>query len=226
MPYVIRMPHKRALALAASCCTLLITAAPAAAFGPMPGPGGPAQGPTGGSQSQIAAPPSVCPMPTTSQALSVIGDNASYSLLSGGDFSGPLAGWTLNNASVVSGGEPYNVSGSAKPASLSIAPGGQAASPVMCVSSLFPSWRFFAVAPNGGRLHISAQYTTSWGQSGEVPVTDLDGSDFGSWQATNALPLGSVLMPGATANVRFVFSADQNGGAWNIDDVYVDPYAR
>ena len=37
---------------------------------------------------------------------------------------------------------------------------------------------------------------------------------------------GHFVVIGGTVYAKFVFTADANGGPWNIDDVYVDPYAR
>lgn len=202
MPYVIRWPHKRSIALAAACGALMVSAAPAMADTP-------------------------CPMPSTATVFSQFGDNANYSLLPGGSFDGSAPGWTLNNASVVSGGEPWNVSGSSNPGSLNIQPGGSAVSPTICVSSLFPSWRFFALSGAGSwssTLHVTALWSAD-GYSGVASVTNLSGSSFGSWEPTNSLILGSVIPVGISVNVRFVFTAD-SGSAWNIDDIYVDPYAK
>jgi hypothetical protein len=53
----------------------------------------------------------------------------------------------------------------------------------------------------------------------------LSAGDYSSWQPTPSLALGSLLPSGMTVSAQFVFTADQ-GSAWNIDDVYVDPYAR
>ena len=33
-------------------------------------------------------------------------------------------------------------------------------------------------------------------------------------------------MPGSTLNVHLVFRPQSYGGAWAIDDVYVDPYKK
>jgi hypothetical protein len=201
MPYVIRWPHKRVIALAASCCALLVTAAPAAAA------------------------TSSCPVPQSSPVFSVLGDQANYSLVPGGSFDSSAPGWTLNNASLVSGGEPWNVSGATNPGSVSIAPGGSAKSPAVCVSSSFPTWRFFAKSDGtpGATLQVWIQWTNNWGLTGWVPATMLQAGNYTSWQPTSALPLGSLLPAGVTLTNRFVFVA--NGGTWNIDDVYVDPYA-
>jgi hypothetical protein len=169
-------------------------------------------------------------MPATSPAFSSLGDNANYFRVPAADFEGRLGGWSLTpGTSVVQGNESSFVGGSSDSHSLNINSGGQAVSPVVCVSSLFPAWRFFANAANtnpGTTLHVSAQFTTNTGETGVVPVTDLGGGTFNSWAATSSLPLGSTLASGTTENVRFVFSADPAGAGWHIDDVYVDPYAR
>lgn len=52
-------------------------------------------------------------------------------------------------AAQVSGGEPWNVSGSAY-SSLSQSAGGVATSPQTCVNAAYPTFRFFAVAGTPG----------------------------------------------------------------------------
>jgi hypothetical protein len=217
LPYVTRWPHKRAIALAASCATLLITAAPAAAAPPGPGPA-----PAPSNQTTCAAVPASAPV------LSVLGDQANYVLLAGGSFEGGTQGWSLNNASVVSGNEPWNVGGADDSNSLNIQPGGSATSPLVCGNNLFPTFRFFAKSAQGApasALHVGVQYSILGGWSGYRDLGTLNSGDYTSWQPTPSLALGSLLPTGMTAQVRFVFTAD-NGAAWNIDDVYVDPYAR
>jgi hypothetical protein len=192
------------IALAASCCALLVTAAPAAADS------------------------TPCPVPASSPAFSAFSDPAGYFAVPGGTFENGAPGWSLNNASIASGNEPWYVNSAGDSHSLNVAPGGSATSASVCVSSLFPSWRFFARSADGSsasQLHVSVVWSDNYGHSGVVPAYTFTGSSYGSWQATPRLILGSVLPPGLTLNVRFVFSADPNGGAWNIDDAYVDPYA-
>jgi hypothetical protein len=60
------------------------------------------------------------------------GDLADYSLVQGGSFEGPSAGWSFNNASVVSGEQPLAGPGRQL---LSIAQTGEATSPTFCLSS-------------------------------------------------------------------------------------------
>jgi hypothetical protein len=204
LPYVIRWPHKRAVALAASCAALLVTAAPAAAD-------------------------TACALPASAPVLSVLGDQANYTLLAGGSFEDGTPGWSLNNASIDQGNEPWKVGGSSDSSSLNIQPGGSATSATGCGNSLFPSFRFFAKSTPGAapsRLHVGVWWTTSWGMSGYRELGTLNSGDYSAWQATPSLPLGSLVPAGMTIYGRMVFTADGNGGAWTIDDVYVDPYAR
>ena len=205
MPYVIRWPNKRAVALAASCAALLVTAAPA------------------------AADTTTCAIPASTPVLSAFGDQANYTLLPGGSFEGGAPGWSLTSASVVTGNEAWNVGGSTDSSSLNIQPAGNASSPSVCGNSLFPSFRFFAKSTPGApssQLHVGVQWSTQWGMSGYRELGTLNSGDYSSWQLTPSLPLGSLVPAGLTLNVRFVFTADGNGGAWNVDDIYVDPYAR
>ncbi len=225
MPYITNWPPRRAIAIAAASLSFLVAAAPASAFGGYSTPYQPYQ------QYQPSAPSSnSCAMPTSSSVFSALGDTANYALLPGGDFtSSSPAGWALSGASIVPGGEPWNVSGSANPQSLNIPAGAYAVTPTFCVSGLFPTWRFFAQAADAGwsaQLKVTALYQDIYGNSGQMTATTLPGGGFTSWQPTSTLPLGTQVPPGDAANVRFVFSSSSTGGAWNIDDVYVDPYAR
>ena len=191
-------------ALAASCAALLVTAAPAAAD-------------------------TTCSIPASAPVLSTFGDQANYTLLPGGSFENGAPGWSLNNASVVEGNEPWQVGGSSDSSSLTIQPGGSAIAASGCATNLFPTFRFFAKSTPGApasQLHVGVRWTTSWGLSGYTTLGNLDSGTYTSWQPTQSLPLGSLIPSGMTVYGRIVFTADPNGGAWNVDDVYVDPYAR
>ena len=219
MPYVIDRPVKRLLAVASACLPLLVFASPAAAT---------SWGGQQYAQYQPSAPTSNgCSIPASSPVFSSFGDQADYSLLPGGSFQ-DTTGWVLNGASVVAGGEPWNVSGVSNPQSLSLPAGSYAVSPTFCVSSLFPTWRYFADAngASGSQLQVTALFADTEGNTGELPVNSLSSANYSSWQLTPVLPLGSVVPPGDTVNVRLVFSVASSGSTWNLDDLYVDPYSR
>jgi hypothetical protein len=225
LPYVIGRPPKRVLALVATTVGMLITASPALADGQN-------RNDQDGQVPQVAATPASpdasCPGVTSTPLLSALGDSAYYAPVAGGTFEGSTIGWSFNDASVVSGNEPWNVFGSSDSHSLSIDARGSATSPPFCVDNTIPSFRFFANSADGGKhsgLNVSARWTLSNGESGQSRVTTLPASSYASWQLSPALPLGSVLSAGQTVSVQLVFTAGK-GSAWNIDDVLLDPYAK
>jgi hypothetical protein len=210
MPYVMDWPPKRVLAIALVGLAMLVAAPVASAS-------------SGSSTS--------CPIPPSSTVFAPLGDSANYSLVPGGDFEGSMAGWTLNNASVVNGNEPWYVGGSGDSQSLSVGPGGSAISPSICVSDLFPSLRFFALnaqnngGTSGNSLRVTALWTDSNGNTHEFMLGRLSDSQFQSWEPTPSIALGSYLPDGMSVNVQLEFSSGANS-TWQIDDVYVDPYAK
>jgi hypothetical protein len=160
-----------------------------------------------------------------------LGDTASYFAVPGGTFEDAMTGWSLNSAQVASGNEPFQVAGLGDSHSLSIAPGGTAVSPAICINSLTPTWRFFSVAENASapasQLTVYAQWTDPrFGHTFRLPIAYRNGQTNASWAATPALVLGKLLPVGMNVNIQLVFQAGANGGAWSIDDVFVDPYAR
>jgi hypothetical protein len=146
-------------------------------------------------------------------------DFNSYKLAPGGD--GSLTGWSLaGGAQQVSGGEPWNVSGSATN-SLSVRAGGTATSPQTCVNAAYPTLRLFAVAGSpGSTAAVSVVYAgltipvgvvapgTSW--SPTLPMTTLSAI----WGA----------LGGGSANIRLQFTGLT--GSVTVDDVYVDPWGN
>ena len=159
------------------------------------------------------------------------GDSASYTRVPGGSFEAGTKAWTLSGgAKVVSGNEPYKVGGSADSRSLLIPQGGVATSPAMCVGLSEPTIRWFQKQSNSllgltGAMTVSVLTETSTGLVIETPVgAGLLGL---SWSpsltgviVTNLLPL----LPDNKTAVAFRFRAVT--GSWNVDDVYVDPYAK
>jgi hypothetical protein len=207
VPYIINRPSKRALALVASCLGLLVAAAPAAAK-----PENPAD--------QVSTP-----------VFAAFGDGANYFALTGGTFEGDVTGWSLTGAQVVPGNEPFQVDGLGGSHALSIAPGGVAVSPAVTINNTTPTWRFFAQAADAStpstQLTVYAQWTSpTTGRTFKLPIAHRNGNAHGSWAATPALLLGKYLPAGMNVDVQFVFQAGATGGAWTIDDVFIDPYAR
>jgi hypothetical protein len=168
-----------------------------------------------------------CPSGPTTEAFAGLGDESAYTPVPGGSFEEGAPGWTLQGASIVEGNESFDVAGGSS--SLEIAAGGEAVSPQICVSSSYPTFRFFDRAADqaAGPLIVSVRWPRSHGAEREKVVGVLDPAS--GWQASPALQLASALplwMPGSTIMANLVFRPARDSGAWGIDDVYVDPYSR
>jgi hypothetical protein len=177
----------------------------------------------------VATTPS-CDTPETSHPFMRWLDIASYAPAPDGGFEAGAQGWNLDDATVVGGNETYNVAGPGGDSSLKIPAGGSATSPAFCVGLEHPTARFFAKRVGGSllsTLRVDVQFEDALGETHYLPigVVALNG---GSWQPTlpmlfvaNLLPL----LPGEHTPVALRF-VPQGGGAWQIDDVYVDPFRR
>jgi len=200
MPYIIRPGGVRRLAAALFGTVLLIGAVPAVTN-------------------------AACPKLPITQALTQFGDNSEYALVPGSSFESGAPGWSLTNAEVVNGEGANGGSDS-----LEIEPDGVAVSPTFCVSSEYPSFRFFARQVSGGdgpsSLNVSLRWSAGWGYGRETTVASLQPS--GEWTLSPVLKLASALplwMRGSTLKVRVVFEPSGDG-SWAIDDLYIDPYSR
>jgi hypothetical protein len=126
--------------------------------------------------------------------------------------------WTLaGGASVVDGNQPHRPGSR----SLDLPAGASATTAPICVTVAHPTVRLFA--RNTGAVTAPLTVTAKFRRLGlwvELPVgVVLAGAD---WHPTLPLPvLGNLL----SQEVRFTFAAGA-GGAWRIDDVYVDPYSK
>lgn len=157
-------------------------------------------------------------------------DPLSYQLVPDGGFEAGAAGWTLSNARVVDGNEPFYVHGAGESKSLSLPRGSVATSPVMCAGLDKPVMRFFAKSSGGllslSTLMVEVLFETSSGQVRALPVGVVLPTT--RWQPTLPLPvLASLLplLPGEQTPIAFRFRP-VGGATWTIDDVYIDPLKR
>jgi len=198
MPYIIRPRGVRNIVATLLGTTVLVAAAPAVASA------------------------AECPSSPANTALAQFGDNALYSLLSGSSFEAGAAGWSLENAQVVSGG----ANGGSH--SLLIGRGGVAVSPAVCVSSEEPTFRFFARQVGGWR-NASLNVSLRWTEDGFQHSTTVGSIDSSSqWTLSPALELATALplsQSSSTLSVNIAFQPSW-GSTWAIDDVYIDPYSR
>lgn len=158
-----------------------------------------------------------CDGATLSQPFAPWLDPNYYKLAPGGD--GSLTGWSLaGGAQQVSGGEPWNVSGSAYN-SLSLPAGASATSPITCVNAAYPTFRFFTVTGTpGSSAAVSVLF-----DGATVPVGDVTPGT--AWSPTLPMTTMSAIwgaMGGGSANIQLQFTGLT--GNVEVDDIYVDPW--
>lgn len=151
--------------------------------------------------------PTACPTPVLSQPFARWGDTNDYKLAA--DFEDGGAGWKFNGAARVVGGR------------LSLPFGSSAVSVPVCVGHDEPTLRFFGRGT--GTLTVAVQVQLLTGTWLPLPI----GVDLGnSWQPSAVMHLVANYLPdpGQYTAVRFVFTPLL--GAWEVDDIYVDPRMR
>jgi hypothetical protein len=157
-------------------------------------------------------------------------DLGHYFLAPGGDFES-TAGWTLGSgAKVVAGNETFLVNNRSDGHSLSLGAAGSARTPAMCVDSDELTMRFFARNTGSvlSTLVLEARVqTTVLGLTTQttLPVTVVPGlarTWAPSLPVVFSLSLNQLL--GGVSKIDFTFRTLGPGGAWQIDDVYVDPF--
>jgi hypothetical protein len=145
------------------------------------------------------------------------GDSANYELAPGGTFGD--SSWTLGGrASLVSGGEPWAVTGTPSSSSLSLPTGSSATSPQTCVTAAYPTLRYFV--GGSGLLAVSMVYN---GVAIPAGVAVAGGGWAPSPVAITASAITGALN-GGTANVSIRFTSVL--GTPKVSDVYIDPHGR
>jgi hypothetical protein len=156
-------------------------------------------------------------------------DPIKYTIVPGGHFENGARGWTLSGgARIVGGNEPFHLRAAADDQSLHLPSGSSATSPFVCVELLDPVARF--VTRNrgsaSGTLRVDAIVRTG-GRQAVLPagVAALPSG----WQPSLPMLTASNFLAGlnlesGTAQVAFRFRPTGLLSAWQIDDVYVDPF--
>lgn len=171
-----------------------------------------------------------CPDPT-SQPFAAWGDSAFYKLASNGGFENGAAGWTLaGGAQVVGGNEAFAVSG-AGARSLALPGGSSATTAPMCVSLLSGKMRFFVrnSGSSDARLRVRVLYNGGVGSLLGGLGSTLGIADVGtitaarSWRPSPQIAMLGGTLPLLTTSAQFRFQPVGASGAWQIDDVYLDP---
>jgi hypothetical protein len=160
----------------------------------------------------------------TSHPFTNWGDNGSYCAFPNLGFESGQKAWTLTgNSSVVSGNEPWHVSGLGTHA-LQLGPGATALSSPLPVSLLDPWIRFFARSQGAnGPLHVQVLFRGLTGNlTGLLNFGSLSPGGFASWQPTQDV-LSTLALPLLTSSAQVELTSQAKSGSWQVDDVYLDP---
>lgn len=163
-----------------------------------------------------------CGNRTTVSPFSYAGDDNPYWLVSGGDFESMASRWFGSGISRSYENEPWHVGGSWDGTSASLDRAGAVLSaPGMCVTDAEPTVRFYYKAPGipGSRLAVRMRTTST--TATHLATVHVDGSVPG-WHLSDPISINDSTDFTGTQNLLLDFVSQ--GGAWKIDDVYVDPW--
>jgi hypothetical protein len=165
--------------------------------------------------------------PTSSQVFSRFGDSAYYARMMNGGFENGSTAWVLSGgARVVSGNEPYYLTGNTRDSHSLLLPAGSSAySGTVCFA--LGDWHLRLMAKRlsaSGGLRVQVIVPSILGI-----LTILDGGTIngsGTWAPSPrmALLLSNVLSLVGTRAVAFKFTPVGAGASYQIDDVYLDPW--
>jgi hypothetical protein len=165
--------------------------------------------------------------PAATRAFAPFGDSAYYARLYNGDFENGSLGWVVSGgARVVSGNEPYYLSGGrTDDHSLLLPAGSSAYSGTVCFGLGDWHLRFMAKRlSSSGSLRVQVIVPSLLGL-----LTVLDGgtvSGSGSWAPSPRMELllCNVTSLLGTRAVAFRFTPVGRGASYQIDDAYLDPW--
>lgn len=162
-----------------------------------------------------------CTGQTFSQPFAAYGDSNYYTLVPGGDFVRPTAGWELSGgAKLLTTTRPDKTTGGA----LDLPSGAKAVSPAVCVTLAYHKARLW-VRDLKGTAGVSVAVSYPGVASQNVALLQGTGTSWTLPSAFDVLP-GTSGSSGETSEVRFVFKAGGSGGDFQIYDLYVDPRMR
>jgi hypothetical protein len=171
-----------------------------------------------------------CFYPGAEQVFKPWGDQHSYVLAPDGGFEAAGLGWTLRGgAEAVAGNESYFLNDALDSGSLSLPAGSSAVSPPICMSIDTPILRMFArnTGDPKSRLRVEATY----GLLGLVRTTVASNVSAGpKWaptpQMSVVLGLSTIVGTVLPSAIQVRITPLDSKGQWQVDDFYVDPFAR
>jgi hypothetical protein len=177
-----------------------------------------------------AASAQACSYPGAKPVFAPWGDQHDYALAPEGGFEAGGRGWSLHGgAAVVAGNESYQLNGPADSSSLALAPGSSATSPPICMAIDTPLIRLMVrnTGDPSSQIRVEALYSLLGLVRTNVVNTVSAGS---SWEPTKqmstVLGLSTIVGTILPSAIEVRLTPLDDRGQWQVDDLYVDPFAR
>lgn len=164
---------------------------------------------------------------TASKVFAPWGDNDNYLLVPGGAFESGQPSWALSGgAKVVPGNEPFYVHSRTDKNSLYLPSGSSALSPTVCFG--LGDWhaRFFVrnVGSASGSLRVDVAVKSLLGLVSILDGGSVSGSGVWAPSPRIGLTLTNLCSLLGVKAVAFRFRTVGSGAAFQVDDVYLDPW--
>ncbi|HYP56371.1 MAG TPA: hypothetical protein VEQ41_08755 [Solirubrobacterales bacterium] len=158
------------------------------------------------------------------------GDRHHYVLGPDGGFEAGASGWSLSGgAATVTGNESYYLNAAADSRSLALPAGSSAGSPPVCMSLDTPIFRMFArnTGDPSSRLRVEAVYKLLGLVRTKAVSTVTAGPNWApTQQMSTVLSLATIVGTLIPSNIQIRITPLDSKGQWQVDDLYIDPYAR
>ncbi|MFN8082066.1 MAG: hypothetical protein U0Q19_21105 [Kineosporiaceae bacterium] len=175
--------------------------------------------------AQAATYYNVCGQRVTSQAFKAYSDTNEYFLPQEGGFEASwLNGWVASNATIVTGNSPYYLTGNRSDSrSLKLNAGGSVISQVICVIQGEDSIRFAYRSPgvSGATLRVDISVLSALGTAySGYTLTDAGAG----WKISPRMAIPNKVDYTGGQSLKIKFTATGTSAAWQVDDVFVDPW--
>jgi hypothetical protein len=163
-----------------------------------------------------------CTAPVLSTPFTAFRDSRLYTLAPGGTFDDPNAGWGLSGgAAIVQTTQPDGTVAGV----LDLPSKGRAVSPVVCITSDFPTARLWVrnlVGSEGVFFYVSYNVNGIWTSPKNTGQFHGDKS---AWTLSNPMNVQPLSLLG-WQRVRFTFVAGGNTSRFQVNDFWIDPRMR
>lgn len=177
-----------------------------------------------------AATAQACSYTGAEQVFQPWGDSNSYVLAPNGGFEAGGTGWALSGgAKPVEGNESFYLNGAGDSHSLSLPYGSSAVSSPICMALDTPTFRL--LARNTGSASSGLRVEAIFPLLGLIHTKTISTVYAGpSWapsqQMSTVLTLSTIIGTLIPSSVQIRITPVGSGGQWQVDDLYIDPFAR